>query len=104
MDYKCRDCGSERISPPVSVAGPGAPGLLRHLEARVCADCGFTELRAENALDLYLAATRDAPPGPRAAVPAIGGTAAANRQCPACGSLVPAASVRCDVCGAIPGP
>ena len=100
MDYKCRDCGSERISPPVPVATAGSPGLLPHLEARVCADCGFTELRAENALDVYLAATRDAPPGPRSA--AAAGVPAANRQCPACGSLVPAASVRCDVCGATP--
>jgi len=100
MEHKCRECGSERISPAVPVAPPGASGLLPHLRARVCADCGFTELHAENALDLYLAATRDAPRGPAPPPTAgRGDDAAANMQCPACGSLIPAASTRCDVCG-----
>ena len=100
MEHKCRECGSERISPPVPVAAAGASGLLAHLRARVCADCGFTELHAENALDVYLAETRDSPQGPAPAATAEdGGVPAANMQCPACGSLIPAASTRCDVCG-----
>jgi hypothetical protein len=70
----------------------------------VCADCGHTELHAEDALDLYLASTGDAAPGPRVAAAAPGAGPAANRQCPACGSLVPAADARCDVCGAKPDP
>jgi hypothetical protein len=45
-------------------------------------------LRAENALDLYLAhggAPKSSP--------------AANIQCPSCGSVLPAAATSCDVCG-----
>ena len=100
MEHRCRECGSERISPPVAVAAPGSSGLLPHLRARVCADCGFTELHAENALDVFLAETRHAPQGPAPAATAEdGGLPAANMQCPACGSLIPAASTRCDVCG-----
>jgi len=100
MEHRCQECGSERISPAVPVAAPGAPGLLSQLRARVCADCGFTELHAENALDLYLAQTRSAPRGPAPAPAAEdGGAPAANMQCPACGSVIPAASTRCDVCG-----
>ena len=98
MEHKCQECGSERISAPVPVASPGAPGLLPHLRARLCADCGFTEFHTENALDVYLAQTRAA--GGAAPAPAAeGGATAANMQCPACGSLIPAASTRCDVCG-----
>ena len=99
MEHKCQECGSERISPTVAVASPDAPGLLPHLRARVCADCGFTEFHTENALDLYLARTRSAPRGPAPALAAEGDASAANMQCPACGSLIPAASTRCDVCG-----
>jgi DNA-directed RNA polymerase subunit RPC12/RpoP len=92
MDMRCRECGSERIAPNVTVAEPsGAPvdGLLAHLRASVCADCGRVTLRAENALDLYLA---------------HGGAAAetspaANIQCPSCGSVLPAAATSCEVCG-----
>lgn len=98
MEHKCPECGSERISPPVAVAPPGAPGLLPHLRARVCADCGLTELHTENALDVYLARTASTTRGSTPA-PAAGGGTAANMQCPACGSLIPAASTRCDVCG-----
>jgi predicted RNA-binding Zn-ribbon protein involved in translation (DUF1610 family) len=98
MEHKCPECGSERISPPVAVAAPGSPGLLPHLRARVCADCGFTEFHTENALDLYLARTGPAARGAASASAAEGG-AAANMQCPACGSVIPAASTRCDVCG-----
>jgi predicted RNA-binding Zn-ribbon protein involved in translation (DUF1610 family) len=98
MEHKCPECGSERISPPVAVASPGASGLLPHLRARVCADCGFTELHTENALDVYLARTGSRTGGSAPAPMAEGG-AAANMQCPACGSLIPAASTRCDVCG-----
>lgn len=87
------------MSPPVPVAPPGAPGLLSQLRARLCADCGFTEFHTENALDVYLARTSTAPRGPAPAPEAEGGDAAANVQCPACGSLIPAASTRCDVCG-----
>ena len=100
MEHKCRECGSERLAAPVPLASPGAPGLLPHLRARVCADCGFTELHAENALDVFLAQTRSGPRGPAPAPAAErDGQPAAHRQCPACGSLIPAASTRCDVCG-----
>jgi hypothetical protein len=100
MEHKCRECGSERLATQVPLASAGSPGLLPHLRARVCADCGFTEFHAENALDVFLAQARSAPRGPAPAAAAEGGgEPAANMQCPACGSLIPAASTRCDVCG-----
>jgi len=100
VEFKCRECGSERIAPNVRLAGSATDGLLSRLRARVCGDCGFTELHAENALDLYLAQTRSAPRGPAPAPAAEnGGRPAANMQCPACGSVIPAASTRCDVFG-----
>jgi hypothetical protein len=86
MSNRCRDCGSERIASGVPVAsGAGAPvgGLLAHLLASVCADCGRVTLRAENADDLYRAH----------------GGAPANIQCPSCGSVLPAAATSCEVCG-----
>jgi hypothetical protein len=85
MSKPCRDCGSGRIAPRVRVAdSSGAPvgGLLGHLVASVCADCGRVELRADNAGDVYLAQG-----GP------------ANIQCPSCGSVLPAAATSCEVCG-----
>ena len=98
MEHKCQECGSERISPPVALVSPGGAGLLPHLRARVCADCGYTELHTENALDVYLAHNGSAG-GPASSPAPEGGASAANMQCPACGSLIPAASTRCDVCG-----
>lgn len=91
MDTRCRECGSERIAPNVKVAeATGAPtgGLLAALRASVCADCGRVTLRAENALDLYLAHGGGATTSP-----------AANIQCPSCGSVLPAAATACEVCG-----
>jgi DNA-directed RNA polymerase subunit RPC12/RpoP len=82
---RCGECGSERIAPGVPVAGDtGAPvaGLLAHLVASVCADCGRVTLRADNAAELYRAQG-----GP------------ANIQCPSCGSVLPAAAATCEVCG-----
>ena len=89
MDMRCRECGSERLAPNVRVADPAPTGgLLVDLRASVCADCGRVTLRAENALDVYLA---------------HGGGAktsrAANIQCPSCGSVLPAAATSCEVCG-----
>ena len=95
MTQRCRECGSERIAPNVKVADPaGAPtgGLLALLRASVCADCGRVTLRAENALDVFLAhrgAVPGEPPGPPAA----------NIQCPSCGSVMAAAAATCEVCG-----
>lgn len=91
MNLRCPECGSERIAPNVKVAEPsGAPidGLLAQLRASVCADCGLVALRAENALDLYLAHGGGARTSP-----------AANIQCPSCGSVLPAAATSCEVCG-----
>jgi hypothetical protein len=90
MSARCRECGSERIAANVQVAGGPAPaeGLLAQLRAAVCADCGRVTLRAENALDVYLAhggAAKKSPP--------------ANIQCPSCGSVLPAAATTCEVCG-----
>jgi hypothetical protein len=85
MANGCGECGSERIAPGIPVAGgSGAPvgGLLAHLLASVCADCGRVTLRADNAAELYLA--RGGP---------------ANIQCPSCGSVLPAAATSCEVCG-----
>ena len=97
MAHKCRECGSERIAPSVRVAPPGAPGLLAQLRARVCADCGYTELFADEAMNVFLAHQRDvAAPAP--ASPAAG-EAAANLQCPRCGSVIAAAATTCEVCG-----
>jgi ribosomal protein S27AE len=96
MAHTCRQCGSERIAPAVRVA-PSAPSasLLAQLRGRVCADCGYTELFADNAMGVFLAHQREveAPPGPASAPDA------AHRQCPRCGSLIAAAATSCDVCG-----
>jgi len=91
MDTRCRECGSERIAPNVPVSAPsGAPtgGLLADLRASVCADCGRVTLRAENALDIYIAQGGGAQTSPTA-----------NIQCPSCGSVLPAAATSCEVCG-----
>ena len=91
MNLRCPECGSERIAPNVKVAERcGAPieGLLGQLRASVCADCGRVALRAENALDFYLAHGGEAKTSP-----------AANIQCPSCGSVLPAAETSCEVCG-----
>ena len=103
MDFRCKECGSERIAPSVRLAAEAAVGsLLAQLRARVCADCGFAELRVENPLDLYLAHQRNlgqagapAPAGPHGAPAA----AAANIQCPSCGSVIHAAAKACEACG-----
>lgn len=96
MAHTCRECGSERIVPSVRVA-PGAPAgaVLGLLRARVCADCGYTELFTDHAMNLFLAHQREvaAEPGPARE------EAAANLQCPRCGSVIPAASTSCEVCG-----
>ena len=96
MAQRCRECGSERIAPNVKlVEEDGAPvgGLLPQLTASVCGDCGRVALRAENALDLFLAHQESAPrPTPAAPV-------AANIQCPSCGSVMAAAAASCEVCG-----
>ena len=78
------------------------PGLLGRLRARLCADCGYVELFADDPMPVYLqhvrAVTgRDAGAPPGAGQEAPGGPA--NLQCPSCGSLIPAASAACDVCG-----
>ena len=96
MAQRCRECGSERIAPNVKlVEDDGAPvgGLLPQLTAAVCGDCGRVTLRAENALDLFLAQQESAP-RPAAAAPV-----AANIQCPSCGSVMAAATGSCEVCG-----
>jgi len=88
---RCRECGSERIAPDVRLAEtPGAPvaGLLAQLRAAVCADCGRVTLRAENALDVYIAQGGEAKKSPPT-----------NIQCPSCGSVLPAAATSCEVCG-----
>ena len=105
MDFRCRECGSERIAPNVPVAVPGAAGLLARLRARVCADCGFTELRTDDPLDLYLAHMRKVEGAGTAAAagsdrePSPGSPPAANIQCPSCGSVMSAAAASCEVCG-----
>lgn len=91
MSTRCRECGSERIAPNVRMADEsGAPvgGLLAQLRAAVCADCGRVTLRAENAIDVYLAHVGEQKKSPPA-----------NIQCPSCGSVLPAAATTCEVCG-----
>jgi ribosomal protein L37E len=104
MEFRCRECGSERIAPNVPLA-ESAGGLLARLHARVCADCGFTELRMDDPLDLYLAHMRKVEGAGTAAAagsdrePAPGTPPAANIQCPSCGSVLSAAATSCEVCG-----
>jgi hypothetical protein len=92
MNDRCRECGSERIGPffKLDLAGKGSAPQVR---ARACADCGYMQLFAENAIDLYLAQQRDAEPEAPATAPAL------NIQCPSCGHMLPAASLTCEVCG-----
>jgi len=91
MQAGCRQCGSERIAPDVRVAAAGTGGLLGRLRASVCADCGFTELRTDDPVDLYVAHMRKAE-GTASPLPA-------NIQCPSCGSVLAAAANACEVCG-----
>ena len=78
-----------RVAPS---AGPGT--LLSQLRGRVCADCGYTELFAENPMAVFLAHQREtAPAAPDAPPPA------ANLQCPRCGSVIAPAETGCDACG-----
>ena len=97
MSERCRKCGSERIGPdvPLSFVAQGAQGKDAALpvRARACADCGCMELFAENALDLYLQHQRSSDVAAPVIAPAL------NIQCPACGSMLPAASLTCEVCG-----
>jgi hypothetical protein len=73
MSLKCRQCGSARIIPEVFVMdrqeGPPAPLTVRvhgdpqawifkdtlygNLSARICGDCGYTELWVKNPNELY---------------------------------------------------
>lgn len=105
MEFRCRECGSERIAPNVPLAAGAAEGLLARIRARVCADCGFTELRTDDPLDLYLAHMRRVEGAGRAAAPgsdrepSSGTHPAANIQCPSCGSVLSAAATSCEVCG-----
>lgn|SRR5688500_968512 len=95
MAHTCRSCGSERIAPAVPLAPP-APGgsLLAQLRGRVCADCGYTELYADNPMGVFLAHQRALETAPGAAPgPAV------NLQCPRCGSVIAAAEAGCDACG-----
>ncbi|HUG54610.1 MAG TPA: hypothetical protein VMR21_13465 [Vicinamibacteria bacterium] len=83
----------------------GGGGLLGRLRARVCADCGYTELRTDDALGLYLAHMRRVEGAGRPAAAGSGGQPlpgqplAANIQCPSCGSVMPAGETTCEVCG-----
>jgi ribosomal protein L40E len=103
MEFKCRECSSERIAPNVPLSAGG--GLLGRLRARVCADCGYTELRTDDPLDLYLAHMRKVEGAGTAAAagsdrePSPGTPPAANIQCPSCGSVLSAAATSCEVCG-----
>src|SRR5512138_1358060 len=108
MDLRCRECGSERIARGVRLAPQAGPKtLLGRLRARVCADCGSSELFADDPMDLYLAHAREAggeaAVAPGASRPPAPGAPAANIQCPSCGSVIPAAETRCEVCGWAPG-
>ncbi|HVR70718.1 MAG TPA: hypothetical protein VMT87_07705 [Vicinamibacteria bacterium] len=96
----CRQCGSERIAPAVRLA-PSAPGggLLAQLRGRVCADCGHTELYADNPMSVFLAREREVAGEEGAVAP----TPAVNLQCPRCGSVIAAAEAGCDACGWAPG-
>ena len=98
MNHTCRACGSERIAPAVRVA-PEAPArsLLAQLRARVCADCGYTDLFTDDAVSVFLAHQRAVAAAPTA-------EAASNLQCPRCGSVIPAASATCEACGWSPEP
>lgn len=73
MDDKCAKCGSEKVVPLASIADQGqySDGYLKafvfsnpdawvfkgkvfaRLEARICGECGHTELIARNARELY---------------------------------------------------
>src|SRR5687768_17116835 len=73
VDMVCAKCGSRRVIPRVGVHDYGQPDdahLRAHVEthpqalffkgsvygrvnARICADCGYTELFTENANELY---------------------------------------------------
>ncbi|HLA76175.1 MAG TPA: hypothetical protein VJU18_01220 [Vicinamibacteria bacterium] len=103
MDFRCKECGSERIAPSVRVSEQAPAGsLLAQLWARVCADCGSTELRAENPLDLYLthqSSLGRGEAGAQAGVSEVPLEAAANIQCPSCGSVIHAAAPACEACG-----
>jgi ribosomal protein S27AE len=97
MPQGCGQCGSERIAPAVPVSAAAAAGtLLAQLRARVCADCGYTQLYAENPMSVFLAHQREAA---TSGAPASDTRSATNLQCPRCGSVIAAAESGCDACG-----
>jgi predicted nucleic-acid-binding Zn-ribbon protein len=78
MDLKCNKCGSNKVIPLTSVADQGqySDGTLKayvytnpdawlfkgpvfaKLQARICGECGLTELYAENPQEIYEAYLR----------------------------------------------
>jgi predicted nucleic-acid-binding Zn-ribbon protein len=82
MELRCAKCGSERIVPLASILDQGqySDGKLKariysnpqawvfkgavyaRLQARICGDCGYTELIASNANELYEAYRQANPP------------------------------------------
>jgi hypothetical protein len=93
MNERCRECGSERIGPFFKVGLGVGKGAAPQVRARACADCGYMQLFAENALDLYLAQQAAEPTASPITGPAL------NIQCPSCGHTLPAGSLTCEVCG-----
>src|SRR5687767_12383544 len=83
MDLKCAKCGSETLDPLVGIKdqGDNSDGTLRafigytdpeawvfkgpvyaRLKVRICGECGFTELFAENPSEIYEAYLKTKPP------------------------------------------
>lgn len=119
MSPSCAKCGSDRIVPRAEVwdrtdvntggrlyayvySRPDAILLkgtvYATLHARVCGDCGYTELYADGADDLYDAhsrAARGVPAVPREATP----EPVPDEACLECGKTIPGGAKACPACG-----
>lgn len=116
MPLRCTKCNSERVVPQAEIWDQGRhssgslhayvytrpdavffPGTVyATLYARICGDCGYTEVYAEGAAELYEAHLRgrdalaDAAPEP---------PPEQEGACLSCGKSVPGAAGACPACG-----
>jgi hypothetical protein len=123
MSLRCAKCGSARIVPRATIWDRGeaqmpARSLTAYvyanpdalifkgttyatLYARICGDCGYTEIYADGAADLYaadqqnLAAAKAAAPIAEEMAP----ESVPDNACLSCGKPIPADAKACPACG-----
>jgi hypothetical protein len=125
MSVRCAKCGSERVVPQAEIWDQGRhssgslhayvytkpdaiffPGTVyATLYARICGDCGFTEIYAAGAAELYEAyrrsqsSGREAPPPPEPVPGETPPEPVPEDACLSCGKMIPKAAKACPECG-----